>query len=305
MIGQRTIKNDVHASGVGLHTGADVHMTMRQAPANTGIVFIRTDLTPNVSIKAAARNVIDTQLATTIGVNGTRVSTIEHLMSALAGLGIDNAYIGVSAPELPIMDGSAAPFVFLIQSAGIVVQDEPKQFLKINRPIAYENGDVKVSLSPHCDFRVEFTLKYDHPVFAVHAQHASVDFAKESFMLSVSRARTFGFLTDIDKLRSMHLVQGGSLHNAIVVGDAKIINKDPLRQNDEFVKHKILDAIGDLYLLGHNLIGAYNGFKSGHTSNHALINLLLESKDAWEMVTFEAVGDLPAGYGRNVASINN
>ncbi len=278
---------------------------MRRAPANTGIVFTRTDLTPNVSIKATARNVVDTQLSTTIGVNGTRISTIEHLMSTLAGLGVDNAYIDVSAPELPIMDGSAAPFVFLIQSAGLVVQDEPKQFLKINRPIAYKDGDVRVSLSPHCDFRVEFTLKYDHPVFAVHAQHASVDFAKESFTLSVSRARTFGFLTDIDKLRAMHLAQGGSLHNAIVVDDARIINKDQLRQDDEFVKHKILDAIGDLYLLGYNLIGAYSGFKSGHTSNHALVNLLLESEGAWEMVTFEDVRDLPAGYGRNVASITH
>ena len=301
MIRQRTLKNIIRATGVGLHTGEKVYLTLRPAPADTGIVFVRTDLPDPVSIPARVENVGDTTLATTLVSGETRISTVEHLMSAFAGLGVDNAWVDVSAPEVPIMDGSAAPFVFLLQSAGIEQQNAPKRFLRMRRRVEWTDGDVQLSLSPFDGFRVDFSLVYDHPVFRRHAQRASVDFSSTSFVKEVSRARTFGFLQDFDKLRSMNLARGGTLDNAVVVGEHRILNDGGLRHEDEFVKHKILDVIGDLYLLGHSVIGAFEGFKSGHTSNNQLLRSVMDQHDAWELVTFEDEAVAPISYGSRPA----
>ncbi|MCZ6640615.1 MAG: UDP-3-O-acyl-N-acetylglucosamine deacetylase, partial [Gammaproteobacteria bacterium] len=266
-LNQRTLKNVIRATGVGLHTGEKVYLTLRPAPVDTGIVFIRTDLDELVSLRAHAENVGDTTMATSL-INGkVEISTVEHLMSAFSGLGIDNAYVDVSAPELPIMDGSAAPFVFLLQSAGTEEQPAPKKFVRIKKTVSYAQGDVTVELRPYDGFRIEYTLLYDHPVFRKHKKSACVEFSTMSFVKEVSRARTFGFLADYEKLRSMNLAKGGSLDNAVVVDDYRILNDEGLRLEDEFVKHKILDAIGDLYLLGHSMIGAFSGYKSGHGTN--------------------------------------
>jgi len=297
MIRQRTLKNVIRATGVGLHTGEKVYLTLRPAPADTGIVFIRTDLPDPVSIPARVENVGDTTLATTLVSGDVRVSTVEHLMAAFAGLGIDNAWVDVSAPEVPIMDGSAAPFVFLLQSAGIEEQNAPKRFLRIRRRVEWTDGDVRLSLSPFDGFKIDFSLVYDHPVFRRHAQHASMDFSSTSFVKEVSRARTFGFLQDFEKLRAMNLARGGSLDNAVVVDEHRILNDGGLRLEDEFVKHKILDVIGDLYLLGHSVIGAFEGFKSGHTANNRLLRAVMAQQDAWELVTFEDETVAPISYG--------
>ena len=298
MIRQRTLRNIIRATGVGLHTGEKVYLTLRPAPVDTGIVFHRTDLAPGAGIPARSEFVGDTTLATTLVVGDVRISTVEHLMSAFAGLGIDNAHVDLSAPEVPIMDGSAAPFVFLIQSAGIDEQDAPKRFLRIRRRVEWSNGDVRVSLSPFDGFRVSVSLVYDHPVFARLTQHATVDLSSTSFVKEVSRARTFGFLQDFEKLRAMNLARGGSLDNAVVVGSNRILNDGGLRHEDEFVKHKMLDAIGDLYLLGHSVIGAFEGFKSGHAANNMLLRELLAQPDAFETVTFEHEGEVaPISFG--------
>lgn len=297
MIRQRTLKNVIRATGIGLHTGEKVYLTLRPAPVDTGIVFNRIDLEPPVSIAARAENVGDTTLATTLMSGDVRISTVEHLMSAFAGLGIDNAQVDVSAAEVPIMDGSAAPFVFLIQSAGIDEQDAPKRFLRIRRRVEWTDGDVRVSISPFDGFKVDFSLIYEHPVFARHTRHASVDFSATSFVKEVSRARTFGFLQDFEKLRSMNLARGGSLDNAVVVDEHRILNDGGLRHEDEFVKHKILDAIGDLYLLGHSVIGAFEGYKSGHGANNVLLRAVQAAPDAWELVTFEDERSAPISFG--------
>ncbi|TDJ40996.1 MAG: UDP-3-O-acyl-N-acetylglucosamine deacetylase [Gammaproteobacteria bacterium] len=299
-LNQRTLKNVIRATGVGLHTGEKVYLTLRPAPVDTGIVFIRTDLDELVSLRAHAENVGDTTMATSLTNGEVEISTIEHLMSAFSGLGIDNAYVDVSAPELPIMDGSAAPFVFLLQSAGAEEQPAPKKFVRIKKTVRYAQGDVTVELRPYDGFRIEYTLLYDHPVFRKHKKSACVEFSTMSFVKEVSRARTFGFLADYEKLRSMNLARGGSLDNAVVVDDYRILNDEGLRLEDEFVKHKILDAIGDLYLLGHSMIGAFSGHKSGHGSNNALLRKLLADKDAFEIVTFENAEDAPIVFSTPV-----
>ncbi|MEJ2087169.1 MAG: UDP-3-O-acyl-N-acetylglucosamine deacetylase [Gammaproteobacteria bacterium] len=297
-LNQRTLKNVIRATGVGLHTGDKVFLTLRPAPVDTGIVFVRTDLEHPVAIPARAENVGDTTMATTLSRGNVNISTVEHLMSAFAGLGIDNAYVDVSAPELPIMDGSAAPFVFLLQSAGIEEQDALKKFLRITKTVSYSQGDIMAELKPYDGFRVEYTLQYDHPVFDHHKRKAAVEFSSMAFVKEVSRARTFGFLADYEKLRSMNLARGGSLDNAVVVDDYRILNNEGLRQEDEFVKHKILDAIGDLYLLGHSVIGAFSGYKSGHGPNNALLRKLLAEDSAFEIVTFDSDEAAPISFSR-------
>ncbi len=299
MIRQRTLRNSIKATGVGLHTGEKVYLTLSPAPVDAGIVFRRVDLDPVVEIPARAENVGDTTLSTSLVVNGERVSTVEHLLSAMAGLGIDNAFIDVSAPEVPIMDGSAGPFVFLIQSAGIEEQDAPKKFIRIKRPVTVEEDDKVASFLPFEGFKVSFTIDFDHPVFRDRTAHSEVDFSTASFVKEISRARTFGFMHEIEYLRSKGLARGGSVDNAIVVDEYRILNQDGLRYDDEFVKHKVLDAIGDLYLLGHSLIGEFKAHKSGHGLNNAVLRSLIAQPDAWEMVTFEDDASAPISYITN------
>jgi UDP-3-O-[3-hydroxymyristoyl] N-acetylglucosamine deacetylase len=287
MIRQRTLRNSIQATGVGLHSGESIFLTLHPAPVNTGIVFRRVDINDSITIPALNENVVDTRLCTTIGKNGYSVATVEHLMSALAGLGIDNCYADVSAPEVPIMDGSAAPFVFLIQSAGVEEQHAAKRFIRIKKKINVKDGDKTASFVPYNGFKVSFTIDFNHPVFRGRPQTASLDLSSLSFVKEVSRARTFGFMSDYEYLRSQNLALGGSMDNAIVVDDYRILNEDGLRYEDEFVKHKVLDAVGDLYLLGNSLIGAFEGIKSGHSLNNKLLQKLLSTKDAWEYITFE------------------
>jgi UDP-3-O-[3-hydroxymyristoyl] N-acetylglucosamine deacetylase len=296
MIKQRTLRNEIRATGVGLHTGQKVYLTLKPAAVDTGIVFRRVDLDPVVEIEARAENVGDTRLSTALVKGDVRVSTVEHLLSAMAGLGIDNAYVELSAPEVPIMDGSAGPFVFLIQSAGITEQNAAKKFIRIKREVTLKEGDKVASLVPFDGFKVAFTIDFDHPVFKGRKVNAEVDFSSTSFVKEISRARTFGFMHEIEYLRSQGLAQGGSVDNAIVVDEYRILNEDGLRYEDEFVKHKILDAIGDLYLLGNSLIGEFRGVKSGHALNNAVLRKLIAEKDAWEVVTFEDPQDAPISY---------
>jgi UDP-3-O-[3-hydroxymyristoyl] N-acetylglucosamine deacetylase len=297
MIKQRTLKNPIRATGVGLHTGEKVYLTLHPAEPDTGIVFRRTDLDPAVEIPARAENVGDTTLSTTLVKDNARISTVEHLLSALAGLGIDNIVIDVSASEIPIMDGSAAPFVFLIQSAGIAEQDAPKKFIRIKRPVTVKQDDKEATFRPFEGFKVNFAIEFDHPVLRRQILNASIDFSSTSFVKEVSRARTFGFMHEFEYLRSKGLARGGSLNNAIVVDDKQIVNEDGLRFEDEFVKHKILDAIGDLYLLGNSLIGEFDAHKSGHGLNNASLLALMAEKDAWEMVSFiDNPEDVPILY---------
>ena len=296
MIRQRTLKNVIRATGIGLHTGEKVYLTLRPAAVDTGIVFRRVDLNPPVDIQAKPENVGDTQLSTTLMNGEVRVSTVEHLLSAMAGLGIDNAYIDVSAPEVPIMDGSAGPFVFLIQSAGIEEQNAPKHFIRIKKPVIVEDGDKWARFDPFEGFKVSFNIDFAHPVFKNLAQTTTVDFSSTSFVKEVSRARTFGFMRDIERLRENNLALGGSLDNAIVMDDYRVLNEDGLRYHDEFVKHKVLDAIGDLYLLGSSLIGAFSGYKSGHALNNRLLRTLLADESAWEAATFDDSSRAPISY---------
>ena len=303
MIKQRTLKNVIRATGVGLHSGEMVYLTLRPAAPNTGIIFRRVDLDPVVEIEAKAENVGETALSTTLIQNGQRVSTVEHLLSAFAGLGIDNAYIDLNAAEVPIMDGSAGPFVFLVQSAGIEEQAVAKQFIRIKKPVLLEDGDKWAKFEPFEGFKVSFTIDFEHPAFTGRPQQVDVDFSSTSFVREVSRARTFGFMKDIEKLREMNLALGGSMDNAIVVDDFRVLNEDGLRYEDEFVRHKVLDAIGDLYLLGHSLIGAFVGHKSGHEVNNRLLRKLIAQEDCWELVTFEEDADPPIVFSRPAASI--
>tara|TARA_R110001592_G_scaffold363352_2_gene684911 strand:+ start:184949 stop:185836 length:888 start_codon:yes stop_codon:yes gene_type:complete len=294
----------IRATGVGLHTGEKVYLTLHPAPVNSGIVFRRTDLDPVVEIQAKAENVGETTLSTTLMNGDVRVSTVEHLLSAMAGLGIDNAIIDVTAPEVPIMDGSAGPFVFLLQSAGIREQDEPKQFIRIKRPVTVTDGDKVASFKPFDGFKVSFSIDFDHPAFHNRTLKAEVDFSSTSFVKEVSRARTFGFMHEIEYLRSQGLARGGSMDNAIVVDEYQVLNEDGLRYEDEFVKHKILDAIGDLYLLGNSLIGEFVGHKSGHGLNNASLRELISQKDAWEVVTFENDEDeAPISYMKPLLTV--
>jgi UDP-3-O-[3-hydroxymyristoyl] N-acetylglucosamine deacetylase len=302
MIKQRTLKNTIRATGVGLHSGEKVYLTLRPAEANTGIRFRRVDLAEPVTIQASPNNVGETVLSTTLVAGRVKISTVEHLLSAFAGLGIDNAMIDVSAAEVPIMDGSAGPFVFLLQSAGVEEQESPKQYIRIKRRVLVEDGDKWAAFDPFDGFKVTFTIDFEHPAFEEHVKTATMDFSSTTFVKEVSRARTFGFMKDIDMLRQNNLALGGSLDNAIVVDDYKILNEEGLRCADEFVKHKILDAIGDLYLLGYSLIGGFTGHKSGHGLNNKLLRKLLEEKDAWEMVTFDNENDAPISFMRSAQS---
>jgi len=296
MIRQRTLKNVIRATGVGLHTGKKILLTLRPAPSNTGIIFRRIDLEPITEIHACPENVGDTRLSTTLVKNKVRISTVEHLLSAFAGFGIDNAYIDLSSDEVPIMDGSAGPFVFLIQSAGVEEQNAPKQFIRIKEQVYVEDKDKWAMFEPFNGFKVSFTIEFDHPVFNDRNCRAEIDFSTTSFVKEVSRARTFGFMRDVELLREKNLALGGSLDNAVVVDDYRILNDDGLRYEDECVKHKILDAIGDLYLLGHSLIGSFSGYKSGHELNNYLLRELLLNKEAWELVSFEDEIDLPISF---------
>jgi UDP-3-O-[3-hydroxymyristoyl] N-acetylglucosamine deacetylase len=296
MFGQRTLRTSIRASGVGLHSGAQVVMTVHPAAPNHGIVFRRADLAQPVDIAALAQNVGATQLGTVLQRGDVRVATVEHLMSAFAGLGVDNALVEVSAAEVPIMDGSASPFVFLLQSAGIEEQKPAKRFARITRRIEVRDGDKWARFDPHEGFRVNFEIEFDHPSFQRSSSRASMEFSTTTYLKEVSRARTFGFMRDIETLRKHNLALGGNLDNAIVLDDSKVLNADGLRSHDEFVKHKILDAIGDLYLFGRGIIGEFTGFKSGHDLNNRLLRALLAECDAWEEVMFESPEDVPIAY---------
>ena len=302
MIKQRTLKNVIRATGVGLHTGKKVLLTLRPASANTGIIFRRVDLDPAVDIPAKPKYVGDTSLSTTLVKDNIRISTVEHLLSALAGFGIDNVFVDLTADEVPIMDGSAGPFVFLIQSAGIVEQNAAKEFLRIREKVRVDKDEKWAMFEPFDGFKVGFSIEFDHPVFNQNNCHAEIDFSTTSFVKEVSRARTFGFMRDVELLRQKNLVLGGSLDNAVVVDDYRILNEDGLRYADECVKHKILDAIGDLYLLGHSLIGAFKGHKSGHTLNNTLIRELLLNEDAWELVSFETEYKAPISFMQTISA---
>ena len=291
MIRQRTLKNIIRATGVGVHTGNKVYLTLRPAPPKTGIVFVRSDLDPVVEIPARPEYIGDTSLCTCLIKDGVRISTVEHLLSALAGLGIDNLYVDVSAPELPIMDGSSAPFVFLIQSAGIVEQNVPKRFIRIKKRVKVKHGDKWVSIEPYNGFKVEFQLRYEHPVFQSDNQRAAIDFSSSSYVKEISRARTFGFLSDYELIRKQNLALGASMDNAIVLDEYKVLNPDGLRYEDELVKHKMLDVIGDLYLMGYSIIGKFKGYKSGHMMNSLLLEKLLSEPASYEIVTFEEEND--------------
>ena len=302
MIKQRTLKNVIRATGVGLHTGKKVLLTLRPASANTGIIFRRVDLDPAVEIPAKPKYVGDTSLSTTLVKDNIRISTVEHLLSALAGFGIDNVFVDLTADEVPIMDGSAGPFVFLIQSAGIAEQNVAKEFLRIKEKVRVERDGKWAMFEPFDGFKVGFSIEFDHPVFNQNNCHAEIDFSTTSFVKEVSRARTFGFMRDVELLRQKNLVLGGSLDNAVVVDDYRILNEDGLRYADECVKHKILDAIGDLYLLGHSLIGAFKGHKSGHALNNTLIRELLLNEDAWELVSFETEYKAPISFMQTISA---
>ncbi|MFW0054512.1 MAG: UDP-3-O-acyl-N-acetylglucosamine deacetylase [Coxiella endosymbiont of Dermacentor nuttalli] len=296
MIKQRTLKNIVTATGVGVHTGKRVHLTLRPAPVNTGIIFCRTDLNPVIEIPATVNHISDTRLSTCLAKGDVQVATVEHLLSALAGVGIDNLYINLTSPELPIMDGSASPFLFLIQSAGVEEQNAIKEFICIKKKLKAENGDKSVMVEPYHGFKINFSIDFDHPLFNEHNKNATLDFSSTAYMKEVSRARTFGFLSDYEFIRKNNLALGASLDNAVVLDEYKILNQDGLRYPDEFVKHKILDVIGDLYLLGRGFIGAFRGVKSGHTLNISLLRKLLAQKEAWEIITFKNSLELPFDF---------
>ena len=296
MVGQRTLKNSIRATGVGLHTGTKIFMTLKPAEPDTGVVFRRVDLPGAPEVRAYATQVGETMLGTTLVEGEAKVSTVEHLLSAIAGLGIDNVIVEVSAAEVPIMDGSAGPFVFLLQSAGIAEQATPKRFVRVLKPVEVRDGDKWARFDPYNGFKVNFEIEFNHPVFQRHSQKATMDFSTTTYLKEVSRARTFGFMRDLETMRAHNLALGGNLDNAIVLDDAGVMNEDGLRSEDEFVKHKILDAIGDLYLLGHSLIGEFSGFKSGHGLNNRLLRTLLDDKSAWEEVIFEKPEQAPISY---------
>ncbi len=286
MIKQRTLKNVVRATGVGLHTGEKVALTLRPAPPDTGVIFRRVDVQGAADIPASPYAVGDTRLSSCLEKDGVRVSTVEHLMSALAGLGIDNVYVDLTAAEVPIMDGSAGPFVFLLQSAGIEEQNAAKKFIRVLKSIEARHGDKWAKLEPYNGFRLDFSIDFKHPAFDDSGNHVTVDFAETSYVREISRARTFGFMHEVESMRAQGLALGGSLENAIVMDEYRVLNSDGLRYEDEFVKHKVLDAVGDLYLLGHPLIGGFRAFKSGHALNNAVLRRLLEDATAWEYATF-------------------
>ena len=294
MVKQRTLKTAVRVTGVGLHSGQKVTLGLRPAPVNTGIVFCRVDTNPITQILARAELVNDTRLSTCMEKDGVRIATIEHLMSALSGLGVDNIYVDLDSPEVPIMDGSAGTFVFLLQSAGIVEQSAAKKFIRIKKLVEVQHGDKWVRFEPYHGYKLTFTINFTHPVFANTKQHTIIDLGVQTYIHDISRARTFGFMQDVEKMRAQGLALGGSLDNAIVMDDYRVLNPDGLRFDDEFVKHKVLDAMGDLYLLGYPIIGAFSGYKSGHALNNALLRAVLADHEAWEFVTFDNNESAPA-----------
>ncbi len=296
MLRQRTLRTATRTTGVGLHTGARVELVLRPAPPDAGIVFHRTDLVPPVAIPASATQVGDTRLSSTLREGSATVSTVEHLMSALAGLGIDNLHVDVAGPEIPIMDGSAGPFVYLLQGAGIAEQAAPKRYLRIVAPVEVRDGDKWARFEPHDGFRLDFTIDFPHPVFGSENRHVVIDFAEHSYVREVARARTFGFMQDVEAMRAAGLGLGGSLQNAVVLDEVRVLNSEGLRYDNEFVRHKVLDAIGDLYLLGHPLIGQYTAYKSGHALNNALARALLARPDAARLVAFDAAADVPSAF---------
>lgn len=303
MIKQRTLKNAIRATGVGLHTGEKIYLTLRPAALNSGIVFRRIDVSESVLIKADPLNVSDTRMSTTLEKDGVKISTVEHLMAAFAGLGIDNAFVDVTAPEVPIMDGSAGPFVFLLQSAGIEEQAAAKHFIRITKPVRVEDGDKWVSLEPWDGFKVSFSIDFNHPSLRKSTQTACVDFSTTSFVKEVSRARTFGFMRDLEMLRAAGLARGGGMDNAIVMDNFRVLNEDGLRYEDEFVKHKVLDAIGDLYLLGHPLIGSFSAHKSGHALNNKILRTLMSDHEAWELVSYDETDKAAISFMRTVPAV--
>ena len=304
MLRQRTLGNVIRATGVGLHGGEKVFLTLRPAPVDTGIVFRRTDLEPVVEMPAAAALVTETTLCTGLSRDGAKVQTVEHLMSALAGLGIDNAYIELSAAEVPIMDGSAGPFVFLLESAGVVEQHAAKRFIRILKPVEVRDGDKIARFEPHDGFRLGFTVKFNHPAIPDSLSRVEVEFSTRAYIREISRARTFGFMRDLEYMRERNLGLGGSMDNAIVLDEFRVLNEDGLRYADEFVRHKILDAVGDLYLAGHAILGAYEGYKSGHALNNKLVRALLADAAAWEEVSFENAAQAPElGYGSALPAV--
>jgi len=296
MLAQRTLSNSIKAFGIGLHSGEPITLKLLPAPPDTGIIFRRVDLDPVVEIKARAENVGDTTMSTSLTWKDVKISTVEHLLSAMAGLGIDNAYVEVNAAEIPIMDGSAGPFVFLIQSAGLHEQDAPKKFIRIKEKVRVPYNDAWAQVSPFEGFKVAFTGVWDHPVHKQHGTKASINFNSTSFVKEVSRARTFGFMSDLEALKENDLALGASQKNAVAIGDAEILNEDGLRLENEMTKHKVLDAIGDLYLLGHNLVGSFEGYKSGHTVNNALLRELLARPETWEVTTYDDPDNSPITY---------
>lgn len=299
MLRQRTLKNVIRATGVGLHSGEKVFLTLRPAPADTGIVFRRVDLDPVVEVPASAELVTETTLCTGLSCGPAKIQTVEHLLSALAGLGVDNIYVELSAAEVPIMDGSSGPFVFLLQSAGIAEQDAPKRFIRIKHPVEVRDGDKIARFEPYDGFRLDFTVQFDHPAIPASQSRAVVEFSTANYIQEVSRARTFGFMRDLEYMRERNLGLGGSMDNAIVLDEFRVLNDDGLRYADEFVRHKILDAVGDLYLAGRPIIGSYVGYKSGHALNNKLVRALLAERSAWDEVTFgeTAAGEAPVTYG--------
>lgn len=296
MLKQRTLKKAISATGVGLHSGEKVTMTLSPAMPDTGIVFRRSDLPGSAEIKVQPQYVCDTRMCSALEHEGVRIATVEHLMSALAGLGIDNIYVDLTAAEVPIMDGSSGPFVFLLQQAGIVEQAAAKKFIRIKKTVEVRDGDKWVRFDPYFGFKIDFTIDFAHPVFEHTGKNVKIDFADNSYIKDVSRARTFGFMHEVEALRSMGLARGGSLDNAIVLDEYRILNSDGLRYEDEFVKHKTLDAIGDLYVLGHPLLCAFTAYKSGHALNNQLLRNLLEDVDAWEYATFDRAEEAPNGF---------
>ncbi|WP_174873581.1 UDP-3-O-acyl-N-acetylglucosamine deacetylase [Vogesella oryzae] len=296
---QRTLKQTISATGVGLHSGERVKLTLHPAAPDTGIVFRRTDLPEPVEVAAQPSLVNDTRLSSTLVTDtGVRVGTIEHLMSAFAGLGIDNVVVDVTAAEIPIMDGSAAPFIFLLQTAGIEEQARPKKFIRVKQPVEVVEGDKWVKLVPHEGFSVELSIEFNHPAFNRAPQTVHIDFASRSYIDEISRARTFGFMHEVEYMRQHGLGRGGNLNNAIVIDDEYVLNPEGLRFPDEFVRHKILDAIGDLYIVGHPLIAAFSGHKSGHALNNKLLRVLLATPDAWEFVSFSQTDEVPSSFHR-------
>lgn len=303
MIRQRTIRDEISATGVGLHGGRKVKMTLRPAEPDTGIVFHRVDLDPVVTLPADPYSVCDTRMCSGLQVGEAKVGTVEHLMSALAGLGVDNIHVDIDAPEIPILDGSSSPFVFLLRSAGIKEQGAPKRFIRVKRPVEFRDGDKWVRLEPHDGFRLEFSIVFDHPAIDGAETRVVVDFDEHSYERDVARARTFGFMQDVEFMRSNGLALGGSMANAIVLDETRILNAEGLRYADEFVKHKVLDAIGDLYLCGRPLLASYRAHKAGHAMNNEVLRVLLEDKDAWELISFERADAAPAAVSRRFTAV--